>query len=269
MRSATTATGRPLPTPGKTLAKNRPAPLSCRAARQLAAPKPHVTSELRRYIPEVTVTDRRLRRKINRQLRRLEFSVSHTKQTPAPQFNRKLLATSRVTTHSSRNTCRPRIAKPLLDTNVRLRRNNNSRNSFKTNDCVSPYSIQTSTPLAAKCITAGSLSNRQWQILEINVNLSKQTIAPRSHRHKNAFIKYQKSPITIARHESQVARLSNVSRSTAKSGYDTRQSGDWRAQVTARPSLLLVSRVRVSLGDAPGRFGILRAIGDGLARRVR
>ena len=56
MHSATTATGRPLPPPGKTPPKNRPAPPSCRAAHQLAAPKPHATSQLQCYIPAPAVT---------------------------------------------------------------------------------------------------------------------------------------------------------------------------------------------------------------------
>ena len=196
MHSATTATGRPLPPPGASLPNNRPAPVSCRAARQLAAAKPHVTSQLQCYIPALIDNRRRSQRQFNRQPVRLEFAISPTKQTPAPQFNRQQIATSRFTTHSSRNACAPRIAAALLDTNGRFLRNNNSRNSFKTNDRVNSYSIQTAT-LAAKCTTAGSVSNRQSQILEIAVNLSKQTIAPRSNRHKNAFIKYQKSGVAV------------------------------------------------------------------------
>ena len=160
MHSATTATGRPLPPPGKSLPKNRPAPLSCRAARQLAAAKPHVTSQPQCYIPAPAVArhsslvypERASRRvtqahcRFNRQPRRLEFTVSPTKQTLAPQINRQQIATPQITDHYSP-------------------------------------------------ITTHSRSNRQWQILEINVNLSKQTIAPRSNRHKNAFIKCQKSHI--------------------------------------------------------------------------
>ena len=163
MHSATTATGRPLPPPGKTLPKNRPAALSCRAVHQLAAPKPHVTSELQCYIPGRIDTDRR-----------------------SPLI------------YAAHNTSGPRIAMPLLDTNGRFFRNNNLRKSFKTNARANSYSIQTATPLAAKCITAGRLSNRQWQILEITVNLSKQTIAPRSNRHKNAVIKRPKSQRSLA-----------------------------------------------------------------------
>ncbi len=167
MRSATTATGRPLPTPGKTLAKNRPAPLSCRAARQLAAPKPHVTSQLQCYIPALIDNDCRSPRsthnKINRQPCQLETSVSHTKQTSAPQINRQQIATSKIT-HLGISNRRNQQAAPAF-----------TRHSSR--------------------ITRHCRSNRQWQILEINVNLSKQTIAPRSNRHKNAVVKRQKSHI--------------------------------------------------------------------------
>jgi hypothetical protein len=122
MHSATTATGkyprqtrlrtpasagRPLPPPGKSLPKNRPAPLSCRTAHQLAAPKPHVTyvtSHRKCYIEAPASTCRSSRvmshAKINRQPRRLEFTLSRRKQTPAPQFNRQQINTSKIT-HSS------------------------------------------------------------------------------------------------------------------------------------------------------------------------
>jgi hypothetical protein len=112
MHSATTATGRPLPPPGKTLPKNCPAPLSCRAPRQLAVPKPHVTSQLQCYIPAPAsirhsspVTSHR---QINRQPSRLESSVSHTKQTLAPPINRQQFTTSRITNHKSRITSHAR-----------------------------------------------------------------------------------------------------------------------------------------------------------------
>ncbi len=150
MHSATTATGRPLPPPGKTLPKNRPTPLSCRAAHQLAAPKPHVTSGLQCYIPAPTVTYRSSlvtsHCKINRQPRRLENAISHRKQTLGTSSNRHFLHVSASHNHRIAATHRP--------------------------------------PQAA----SNNVSNRQWQILEINVNLSKQTTAPRSNRHKNAFI---------------------------------------------------------------------------------
>jgi hypothetical protein len=87
MHTATTATGRPLP--GKSLPKNRPASLTSSAPRHPAAPKPHVTSELQCCVPARIDNDRRSPRKINRQPRRVESSVSHTKQTPAPPINRQ------------------------------------------------------------------------------------------------------------------------------------------------------------------------------------
>ncbi len=185
MHTATTATGSPLPPPGKSLPKNRPAPLSCRATHQLAAPKPHVTSQPQCYIPAVTChsftqsafcdgsliyPERASRRgtrrhcKFNRQPCRLESAISRTKQTPAPPINRQQIATPRITNLPRRQ--------------------------------AGHYSP----------ITTHSRSNRQWQILEITVNLSKQTIAPRSNRHKNAFFKCQKSHVTTASHDSTVER---------------------------------------------------------------
>jgi hypothetical protein len=112
MQSATMATGRPLPPPGKTLPKNRPAPLSCRAPRQLAAEKPHVTSQLQCYIPAPPFTRHASpatsRDEINRQPRRLEPAISPTKQTPAPPINRQQFTTFRITNHKSRITSHAR-----------------------------------------------------------------------------------------------------------------------------------------------------------------
>jgi hypothetical protein len=146
MHSATTATGRPLPPPGKTLPNNRPAPLSWRATHPLAAQKPHVTSQLQYYIPALIDNERRSPLKINRQ----QLRVLH----PALCAGE---ATSRITNRAPHSTNHV----SLLDRNGRFRRNNNSRNSFKTNDRANSYSIQTAT-LAAKCNTAGSLSNRHF-----------------------------------------------------------------------------------------------------------
>ena len=59
-------------------------------------------------------------------------------------FNRQQFAAPRNTScsHESRvANHESRIAASLLDTNGRFRRNNNSRNSFKTNDRVNSYSI--------------------------------------------------------------------------------------------------------------------------------
>jgi hypothetical protein len=190
MHSATMATGRPLPPPGKTLSKSRPAPLTPRAPRLPAAPKPHVTSELQCCIlvpasschssfncPERTTrSTAHHHRQINRQPRRLESSVSHTKQTPAPPINRQQFTTSRIAPFASRLPrgphCGPkgmpsrdtnrhsRITNHftngasraaagfaerviLLDTNGRQQRACIFANSFKTNGRANFYSIQT------------------------------------------------------------------------------------------------------------------------------
>ena len=226
MHSATTATGRPLPPPRKTLPKYRPAPLSCRAARQLAAPKPHVTSQLQCYIPALIDNDRRSPRKFNRQPRRLESTISPTKQTRAPQINRQQMrtlhpaffagpATSKITIHSTSNRRNQHAAMRTTDRAPHLTNYYSSittpslsnRHTPRLENAISPrkqtlgtrsnrhflhvsashnHRIETANrpPQAA----SNNVSNRQWQILEINVNLSKQTIAPRSNRHKNALL---------------------------------------------------------------------------------
>ena len=112
MHSAITATARPLPPPGKSLPKNRPAPFTTRAPRHPAAPNPHVTSQLQCYkhrSPSTNHESRFLRPGrfcgtrvtnhvfFNRQPARLEFATSPTKQTPAFQFNRQHFTTPRIT----------------------------------------------------------------------------------------------------------------------------------------------------------------------------
>jgi hypothetical protein len=165
MHSATTATGRPFLLPGKSLPKNRPAPLSCRASHQLATPKPHVTFQLQCYILSL---------------------IDNVRQSPR-KINRQQIATSQITNcavgipdalvgRSSHNASVPQIATALLDTNGCFRRNNNSCNSFKTNDRVNSYSIQTAT-LAVKYTTARSVSNRQLQISEIAKNPTKTSLS--------------------------------------------------------------------------------------------
>jgi hypothetical protein len=209
MHSATTATGRPLPPPGKSLPKNRPAPLSCRPAHQLAAPKPHVTyvtSYRQCYIEAPASTPHSSRvtshAKFNRQPRRLEFTVSRTKQTPASQFNRQLSATSPksqntlnlpnnflATRHSSLATASfpPHAISnrhtPRLENAISYRKQTLGALS---NRHFLHVSASHQLPIADAHRPTHKASNRQWQILEINVNLSKQTTAPRSNRHKNA-----------------------------------------------------------------------------------
>jgi hypothetical protein len=227
MHSATTATGRPLPPPGKTLPKNRPAPLSCRPAHQLAAPKPHVTnvtSHRQCYI-EAPASTRHSSRitshpKINRQPRRLEFTVSRTKQRPAPQINRQQITTSKI---SISNRHSQKFAQtPTRHSSLATRHCRSNRHSVRLENAISPrkqtlgtrsnrHFLQVSAshqlPTANAHRPTHNVANRQWQILEINVNLSKQTIAPRSNQHKNAFIKCQKSHVTTARHDPTIERL--------------------------------------------------------------
>ena len=156
MHSATTATGRPLPPPGKTLPKNRPAPPSCRATHQLAAPKPHVTSQLQCYIParidNHCRSPRRTHSKFNRQPVRLEIAISPTKQTPAPQFNRQLFAT-------------PRIANPVLS------HRQTSQDAPRTTDRQSRITSHHSL------ITNHRLSNRHTPRLENAKNPTKSQLS--------------------------------------------------------------------------------------------
>ncbi len=179
MRTATPATGRPLQSSGKSVGKFRPTRLTSSPTRRPAAPKPHVTSQLQCYIPALTDNDRRSPRKINRQPRRLEFTISHTKQTPTLQINRQQSATSTITNHDSQITSQARSNRHFLQVSA-------------SHQC--RIAATNRPPQAA----SKNVSNRQWQILEINVNLSKQTIAPRSNRHKNAFAAPRKRPVSRA-----------------------------------------------------------------------
>ena len=231
MHSATTATGRPLPPSGKTLPKNRPAPLSCRPARQLAAPKPHVTNVTshRQCYAQAPASTRHSSRiashyKINRQPRRLEFTLSRTKQTPAPQINRQQITTSKISISNCHN---QKFAQtPTRHSSLATRHCRSNRHTARLENAISHrkqtlgtrsnrHFLQVSASHQRRIASASRppqvagkiISNRQWQILEINVNLSKQTIAPRSNQHKNAFIKCQKSHVTTSRQDSTVERL--------------------------------------------------------------
>ncbi len=185
-------------------------------------------AQSQRYIP-------RKHAQINRQPRRLEFTVSRTKQTCAPPINRQQMrtlhpaffaapATSQITNlprrqagHESQ-TC---LAGRRVTSHGR-----SNRHSVRLENAISPrkqtlgtlsnrHFLQVSASRNLRIAEADrppqaaskSVSNRQWQILEINVNLSKQTIAPRSNRHKNALIKCQKSRATTPRHESRFTAL--------------------------------------------------------------
>jgi hypothetical protein len=226
MRSATTATGKPLPPPGNTLPKNRPAPLSCRATHQLAAAKFHVTyvTSHRQCYAQAPASIRHSSRiashyKINRKPRRLEFTLSRTKQTPAPQINRQQITTSKIT-HPNRHNQNAAPA-PTRHSSLATRHCRSNRHTVRLENAISPrkqtlgtrsnrhflqvsasHQLQIENPHRP----TNNASNRQWQILENNVNLSKQTIAPRSNQHKNVFIKRQKSRIAAACRDSEAER---------------------------------------------------------------
>ena len=195
MHSATTATGRPLPSSGKTLPKNRPAPLTSRAPRHPAAPKPHVTSQLQCYIPALTDNHRRSPLKINRQQMRTLHpaffagratakitppSISnHHDQHAAPLLTNHY---SPITTHSRSNRHTPRLENAISHRKQTLGTLSN-RHFLQVSASHNHRIANANRPLQ---VASNIVSNRQWQILEISVNLSKQTIAPRSNRHKNA-----------------------------------------------------------------------------------
>ena len=171
--------------------------------------------------------------KFNRQTRRLESSVSPTKQTPAPQINRQQMrtvqsrvicgsATSRIrhpsisnrhhtqhdapalTRQSSRiaRHCRSNRRIPRLENAISRRKQTlgtrSNRHFLQVSESHQPRIAAADCPPQ---VASNIVSNRQSQILEIAVNLSKQTIAPRSNRHKNAFIK---SPTSSRNYSSQV-----------------------------------------------------------------
>jgi hypothetical protein len=226
MHSAPTATGRPLPLPGKSLPKNRPATLSCHAARQLAAAKFHVTyvtSHRQCYIPAPASTSHSAliasHYKINRKPRRLEFTLSRTKQTPAPPINRQQITTSK-TTHPNRHNQNAAPAPTRHSSRITSHARSN-RHSVRLENAISPrkqtlgtlsnrHFLQVSASHNHRTTVtnrpAHKVSNRQWQILEINVNLSKQTIAPRSNRHKNAILNRAESRITTSRRDWEAKR---------------------------------------------------------------
>ena len=156
MRSATTATGRPLSPPGKTLPKNRPAPLTSRAPRHPAAPKPHVTSQRQCYIPAPAVTRHSplITRhcKFNRQPARLEFAISPTKQTPAPQFNRQLFGTFEIQSCTLAILIQ-RIAAPFFT---------NYESRFTSHAVSNRHSPRLENATSHRKQTLGTLSNRHF-----------------------------------------------------------------------------------------------------------
>jgi phage-related protein len=283
MHSATTATGRPLPPPGKSLPRNRPAPLSCRATHQLAAPKPHVTyvtSHRQCYIPAPASTSHSAliasHYKINRQPRRLEFTLSRTKQTPAPQINRQQITTSKISISNRHN--QEFAQTPTRHSSLATRHRRSNRHTPRLENAISHrkqtlgassnrHFLQVSASLQLTTANAHhpthNVSNRQRQILEINVNLSKQTIAPRSNQHKNAFIKCQKSHVTTARHDSTIERQPQAQQTARCLAVPGEGAPDFRPSHSSVSSLdsYISSYIRLVV-TSPGSETRIRWLGD-------
>jgi hypothetical protein len=182
MHSATTATGRPLP--GKSLPKNRPAPLTSSAPRHPVAPKPRVTSRLQCYIPALIDNDRQIHAKINRQ----QFATSKiTRPSISNRRNQHVTPafagrSSLITRHCRSNRHTPRLENAISHRKQTLDTLSNRHFSHVSASHQPRITDANRPPQVASNI----VSNRQWQLLENAVNLSRQTIAPRSDRHKNA-----------------------------------------------------------------------------------
>jgi hypothetical protein len=203
MRTAAPATGRANRTLGKTVAKNRPALPATRAlrARRAFPPRPAAPAAPCNWTSQcyIHVSSIANHPKINRQLRRLEFIVSRTKETPAPPINRRQIAASQITHRviSNRHTA-PALTRrfsPVTDhclSNRHTLRLENAKNPIKTrfSAVLIVTKVRFPRPSArhenngrGSRPTGSVVSNRQWQILEFTVNHSKQTTAPRSNRH--------------------------------------------------------------------------------------
>jgi hypothetical protein len=215
MRAAAPATSRANRALGKTVAKNGPALPATRALRaprafprRTAAPAAQCNRMSRCYIHVSRITNHP---KTNRQPGRLESIVTHTKQTPATQINRQEIATSQITHRviSNRHTA-PALTRhfsPVTDhclSNRHTPRLENAKNPIKTH--LSALLIVTKARFPRPSPrhenngrgsrpTSSVVSNRQWQILECNVNHTKQTTAGRSNRHFFASLKHQISSL--------------------------------------------------------------------------
>jgi FKBP-type peptidyl-prolyl cis-trans isomerase FklB len=155
---------------------------------------------------------------INRQPRRLEFTLSHTKQTAAPQINRQQITTSKITHSSISNRHNQNAAQaPARHSALATHHCLSNRHTPRLENAISPrkqtlgassnrhflhVSARRQRQTANAHRTPHNISNRQWQILENNVNHSKQTTAPRSNRHKNAIFSSTKSRATTPRRQS-------------------------------------------------------------------
>ena len=180
---------RPLPSRPLRHVSAQPSPLNTRAAHRRAACAAQFSSMLHCYIPALIDNERRSPLEINRQPRRLEFTVSRTKQTPAPQINRQLIATSKIT-HSSISNHHNQNAAPARTRHssriARHYRSNRHTSSLENATSRRKQTVDTLSnrhflqvcashqlPTAHAHRPTHIVSNRQWQILEIVKNSAK------------------------------------------------------------------------------------------------
>ncbi len=212
MHSATTATGRPLPPPGKTLPENRPAPLT---SRPVCPQEVHAELTPQKSYPEHTfiqIFRNCLKRNEKGFSNRNKTDVSAkyrfprtsdgTGKSPAAEESRRQSGdwrsqamrrrdtgrATQITSHESGVTNLPRRQaghySPTCLAGRRVTTHSLSNRHFLQGSASRQRRIADAN--RPPQIASNIVSNRQWQILEITVNLSKQTIATRSNRHKNA-----------------------------------------------------------------------------------
>jgi hypothetical protein len=206
MHSATMATGRPLPPPGKSLPKIRPVlfidpPLCPRQA--------HADLPPQKSYPEHTFIQN-FRNCMNRNEKRFsnrnktDVSAKYrfprtsddTRKSPVTgQARQSPDGRSQAMTQRDQGHRTPTTSHQSGVTNrsitLSARREGAITTHCRSNRHLSQVSASRQLPIADAHRPKHNISNRQWQILEINVNLSKQTTAPRSNRHKNAILNCQ------------------------------------------------------------------------------
>jgi hypothetical protein len=204
MHSATTATGRPLPPPGKSLPKIRPA-LSI--YRPLCPPQAHANLPPQKSYPEHTfiqnfrnclnrnekIFSNRNKTDVSAKYRFPQTSDDDSGKSPATEQARQS-ANGRFQAMTPRDqrdrtpttSHQSRVANRSIT--LSARREGAINTHFLSNRHFSQVSGSTELQIADAHRQTHNVSNRQWQILENDVNLSKQTIVPRSNQHKNAIL---------------------------------------------------------------------------------
>jgi hypothetical protein len=108
MATATRTTGRAQQASGKNLARTRATSQIFRSCNCVVSARRLIDRNVTMLQAVLIDNSRRSPAKINRQPRRLEIRVTHTKQTPATQFNRQRFATWQITNHESQITSHAR-----------------------------------------------------------------------------------------------------------------------------------------------------------------